>query len=103
MSPSTISTSDSRPFAGFIVREREPENLEFPFSALNRLVMSNEQFFVRSHFAVPKLDRESWRLRIEGLVQHPYDLTWEEFAKMPSRSVMMTLECAGNSRLFVSP
>src|SRR5437867_2814504 len=99
---SVISTTDS-PFAGLIVREREPENLEFPFSTLNRLLTSNEQFFVRSHFAVPKLDRAGWRLRIEGLVKHPCEISWDELLTMPTRTVMMTLECAGNSRLFVSP
>src|SRR5205814_4074868 len=94
---------ESQPFAGLIVRERDPENLEFPFSAIHSLVTSSEQFFVRSHFAVPKLERESWRLKIEGLVKHPCELTWEELQNMPSRTVMMTLECAGNSRIFLSP
>lgn len=95
--------SEPAPFAGLIVRDRDPENLEFPFSSLNSLVTSNEQFFVRSHFAVPKLRQENWRLKIEGLVKHPCELTWDELIKMPSRTVSMTLECAGNSRIFLSP
>ena len=49
-------------FAGLIVRERNPENLEFPFSALNSFLTSSEQFFVRSHFGVPKLELDAWRL-----------------------------------------
>src|SRR5438876_8322221 len=93
---------ESQPFTGLIVRERDPENLEFPFSAIHSFVTSSEQFFVRSHFAVPKLDRNNWRLRIEGLVKHPCELTWEELQQMPSRTVVMALECAGNSRIFLS-
>jgi DMSO/TMAO reductase YedYZ molybdopterin-dependent catalytic subunit len=98
-----VPIAEGQPFAGLIVRDREPENLEFPFSALNSVVTSNEQFFVRSHFAVPKLERDAWRLRIEGLVKHPCVITCDELLRMPSRTVMMTLECAGNSRIFLSP
>jgi DMSO/TMAO reductase YedYZ molybdopterin-dependent catalytic subunit len=90
-------------FAGLIVRERNPENLEFPFSALNSFVTSKEEFFVRSHFGVPKLDLDAWRLAIEGCVKEPYEIGYDELLRMPARSVTMTLECAGNSRIFLSP
>ena len=56
---------EAQTFAGLIVRERNPENLEFPFSALNSFVTPAEQFFVRSHFGVPKLELDTWRLGIE--------------------------------------
>lgn len=98
-----IPAAEAQPFAGLIVRDKDPENLEFPFSSLNSLVTSNEQFFVRSHFAVPKLERDTWRLAVEGLVKHPFHITYDELLKMPSRTVMMTMECAGNSRIFLSP
>jgi len=95
--------AETQPFAGLIVRDRDPENLEFPFSTLNSFVTSNEQFFVRSHFPVPKLDATTWRLRVEGAVKHSCELTLDELRQMPSRTVTMTLECAGNSRIFLSP
>jgi DMSO/TMAO reductase YedYZ molybdopterin-dependent catalytic subunit len=98
-----VPTVEPQPFTGLIVRDRDPENLEFPFSALNSFVTSNEQFFVRSHFAVPKLEPDKWRLSVEGLVKQPCQITYDELLKMPSRTVMMTLECAGNSRIFLSP
>src|SRR6478609_4350881 len=66
--------SETQAFAGLIVRDRNPENLEFPFSALNSFITSNEQFFVRSHFGVPKLERDAWRLIIEGRVRQPCEL-----------------------------
>src|ERR1043166_5535213 len=95
----TVETGTSpgeKSFTGLIIREREPENLEFPFSALNSAWTPNEQFFVRSHFAVPNLDRKSWRLRIEGAVQRPFELTYDELAGMQARTVATVLECAGN-------
>lgn len=52
-----------------IIREREPENLEFPFSSLSSTLTPNEQFFVRSHFPVPELDPRNWKLLVEGQVE----------------------------------
>jgi DMSO/TMAO reductase YedYZ molybdopterin-dependent catalytic subunit len=101
--PDSSPRIEAQPFTGLIVRDRDPENLEFPFSALNSLITSTEQFFVRSHFAVPKLERDDWRLSIEGLVKNPCQITYNELLSMPARTVMMTLECAGNSRIFLSP
>lgn len=99
----SVRGSETQAFAGLIVRERNPENLEFPFSALNSFITSNEQFFVRSHFVVPKLECDSWRLAIEGRVKEPCEIGYEELLRLPSRTVTMTLECAGNSRTFLSP
>jgi len=94
---------DPASFAGLIIREKDPENLEFPFSSLNSFVTPNEQFFIRSHFAVPQLNPRSWRLGIEGLVDRPCQIDYNELLRLPSRSVTTTLECAGNSRIFLTP
>src|SRR5215475_7974159 len=84
-------------FQGLIIREREPENLEFPFSALSSSLTPNEQFFVRSHFAVPRLDLETWKLRVEGRVKHPLQLSYDDLIQRPAETLTAVLECAGNS------
>jgi DMSO/TMAO reductase YedYZ molybdopterin-dependent catalytic subunit len=99
----SIQSSQAQAFAGLIVRERNPETLEFPFSTLNSFTTSNEQFFVRSHFGVPKLKCDAWRLVIEGAVKQPCEIAYDELLQMPFRTLTMTLECAGNSRIFLSP
>ena len=38
----SVRISEMQAFAGLIVRERNPENLEFPFSALNSFITSSE-------------------------------------------------------------
>jgi DMSO/TMAO reductase YedYZ molybdopterin-dependent catalytic subunit len=96
-------TYTNAPFTGLITRDKEPENLEFPFSALSSWIVPNEQMFVRSHFPVPKVDMQTWRLEVEGLVKKPIALTFDELRQMPSRSVTMVMECAGNSRIFLNP
>ncbi len=95
--------TDPVSFSGLILREKEPENLEFPFSTLTSFITPNEQFFIRSHFAVPKLNPRSWRLTVEGLVDRPFEINYTDLLSLPSRSMMMTLECAGNSRIFLTP
>lgn len=104
MSSNTARESTSPPpFTGLILRDKEPENLEFPFASLHSFVTPNEQFFVRSHFPVPKVDTAAWRLRVEGFVDRQAELTYEELLKMKTRTVSATIECAGNSRIFLSP
>ncbi len=90
-------------FNGLIIREKEPENLEFPFSALSTFQTPTEQFFVRSHFPVPSMDIRTWRLSVEGLVDKPLEFDYDDIRCMPARTVTMALECAGNSRIFLSP
>jgi DMSO/TMAO reductase YedYZ molybdopterin-dependent catalytic subunit len=79
-----------------------PENSETPLDTLHGWVTPNRLFFVRNHFPEPAVDRAAWRLRVEGLVERPLDLTWAELCALPQRSVFATVECAGNGRSFLS-
>jgi DMSO/TMAO reductase YedYZ molybdopterin-dependent catalytic subunit len=88
---------------GLIIRESEPENLEFPFATLDSFITRNEFFYIRNHFPVPKLDVRTWSLKVEGAVERPLELRYEELLQMPSRTVTALLECAGNSRVFLTP
>jgi DMSO/TMAO reductase YedYZ molybdopterin-dependent catalytic subunit len=95
--------------SGFIVREREPVNLEYPFDHLaedpdarGRLT-PNELFYVRSHFKAPMLDASDYFLKVQGSVQNPFTMTLDQLKQLPSESRIATLECAGNGRVFLSP
>jgi DMSO/TMAO reductase YedYZ molybdopterin-dependent catalytic subunit len=102
--PAVVSLSGVQNAApGLIIRELEPENLEFPFSSLNSTLTPNAQFFVRSHFPVPKLDLKNWKLQVEGQVERRMELSFEELTRMSAQTVTMVMECAGNSRIFLSP
>lgn len=86
-----------------IVRQEQPENLEFPFANLNSRITPTPQFYVRNHFPVPELDLATWRLRVEGAVDTPLELTYQKLLELPTRTQTVTLECAGNSRTFLNP
>lgn len=80
-----------------------PENSETPLESVRGWVTPTRLFFVRNHFGVPETDADSWRVRVEGLVERPLELTLDELAELPERSVFATVECAGNGRSFLSP
>jgi DMSO/TMAO reductase YedYZ molybdopterin-dependent catalytic subunit len=86
-----------------VIREREPQNFESNFSALDSFITANDQFYVRNHFAVPQIDPKSWRLKVEGAVKEPIELAYDELLRMPVIAKPVTLECAGNGRVFLTP
>lgn len=60
-----------------------------------------EQFFIRKHGNVPRIDLQDYRLQIAGnAISRPISLSIEELQALPSRTVFSYLECAGNHRVF---
>ncbi|MEX2139868.1 MAG: sulfite oxidase [Pirellulales bacterium] len=84
---------------GVIVRQNDPDNLEYPFANLDSFLTPNEQFYVRNHFPVPEVDAKAWRLRVEGAVEHPFEIGYDELRKISARTVTALLECSGNGRI----
>jgi DMSO/TMAO reductase YedYZ molybdopterin-dependent catalytic subunit len=107
--PPNPATQETHPLpaprspGGMIIREHMPANLEMPFGSLDGFVTPTERFFVRSHFPVPEIDVNQWCLRIEGEVDAPLELTYDELRAMASSTVAATIECAGNGRVFLTP
>ena len=100
----SLSQDESIPLRdGKIVRSENPLNLEMPFSKLESFVTPTEAFYVRTHFPIPKMDRDKWRLSVEGEVEKPFQLNYDDLVKLESRTIPVTLECAGNSRIFLEP
>src|SRR6266436_2308833 len=88
---------------GLIIRQKEPTNLETPLDEVDSFLTPTELFYIRSHFPAPRLDRASYQLRIDGAVRNPFSLSYKELRDMPSETRVATLECAGNSRVFLVP
>ena len=64
-----------------------------------------EQFFIRNEFSTPRaetdqrVDKTAWRLKIHGnAVERELTLSYDDLLRMPSRSIIATMECAGNGR-----
>ena len=86
-----------------IVRSEEPLNLEMPFENLDGFITPTKSFYVRTHFPIPKIDKNRWRLRVEGEAERPFEINYGELIKLESQKIPVTLECAGNNRNFLDP
>ena len=71
-------------------------DLDAPISPVGR-------HFIRSHFAVPKINFSDWSLLVTGDVESPLDLRYDDLLKMPSHETVSLMECAGNSRSTMQP
>ncbi len=92
-----------RPKKDMIVRSARPLDLEMPLDGFSTWITPVERFFVRSHMYMPKVDRSTWRLKIEGEVENPLTLSLDDLKKFPRAEVVSVLECAGNGRSFYEP
>ncbi len=88
---------------GRIVRGEDPLNLEMPFSTLDQFITPIKSFYVRTHFPIPAIDKDAWWLNVEGEVEKPFAINYEELLKLESLTIPVTLECAGNNRNFLEP
>src|SRR5262245_20866714 len=96
-------SSQNTPSDSLIERVREPQNLEFPFHTLDGFIVPNDRFYVRNHFAMPRLEARTWRLRVEGAVTRELELSYDQLRDLAPRDLTATLECAGNSRALNVP
>src|SRR5213596_964262 len=88
---------------GKIVRGEEPLTLELPLEKLNSFITPTTSFYVRTHFPIPAIDKDAWWLRVEGEVEKPFAINYEELLELESLTMPVTLECAGNNRNFLEP
>jgi len=86
-----------------IVRSARPQDLETPVAAFTEELTPNDLFFVRSHFGPPIIDPSSWRLRIEGMVHRPSELSISDLQKLGTAKSPSVLQCAGNGRALFRP
>jgi DMSO/TMAO reductase YedYZ molybdopterin-dependent catalytic subunit len=79
----------------------DAENIPARFAAPQCLITPTEDFFVRNHFATPRLSA-GFKLRVAGRVRSPFEIGRAELMRLPSRSLTVTLECAGSGLRGVS-
>lgn len=101
MSPSTAQDPTGIPAPKVV--STHPLNVETPLSVLDGGVTPTSAFYIRSNFPAPEVDGASWRLRVHGAVDHPRVWTLAELKKLGADRRRVTLECAGNGRLQVTP
>lgn len=86
--------------SGMVVHEQEPFNAEPSPAALAEHARTPlDTFYSRNHGPIPDIDPERWRLRVDGLVERPLELSLDQLREgFEQVQVDVTLECAGNRR-----
>lgn len=82
-----------------IFRTTDPRNAEPELGDLIKSwITPTKYFYVRSHAPNPKIDVDTFRLSVEGLVDKPLSLSMNEIQSLQKHDITATLTCAGNRR-----
>ncbi|MCH8108294.1 MAG: sulfite oxidase [Chloroflexi bacterium] len=69
-----------------------------PPSALQNNIVPNDLYYVRNHWReVPQIDTATYRLTVDGEVNSPLSLSYQDLLEMPRKIFQVTFECCGNS------
>jgi sulfite oxidase len=104
MAPNDVAMNASTQMWGkradMIVREWLPFNAEPPPGVLAvRDITAVDAFYARNHGPFPDIAPEQWQLTIDGAVNTPLTLTYDQLInEFTAHSVVATLACAGNRR-----
>jgi len=92
---------------GMIVHVKHPLSGEFAPHLLDDDVTPTERHYVRNNGSIPEraeaADLTDWKLTIDGEVENPLSLSFEDLKQMPSVTMPLVIECAGNGRAFFDP
>jgi sulfane dehydrogenase subunit SoxC len=78
-------------------------NHGMPLEALRYDVTPPGLHYVLTHYDIPAIDPEAWRLEVGGAVERPLRLGLEDLMRRPAVTSRVLLECAGNGRARYEP
>ena len=78
-------------------------NHALPLEALRHEITPIGLHYLLTHFDIPTVDEQAWQIRVDGRVARPLTLTLDDVRARPSRTLAVTLECAGNGRALMTP
>jgi DMSO/TMAO reductase YedYZ molybdopterin-dependent catalytic subunit len=91
------------PTTGLVVVNAQPPNAESPAAALAYAVTPAAAVYLRTNFGVPDPAAVGGHLAVGGRVGRPLRVPWDELRALPQRTVVATMECAGNDRVAMRP
>ncbi|MCS6876987.1 MAG: sulfite oxidase [Geminicoccaceae bacterium] len=86
---------------GLVLLSDKPLVAETPAHLLDDPVTPTDRLFIRNNGGIPEApaDPDAWKIRIDGEVHNPLELTVGELKRrFPRVEGVFTLECAGNGR-----
>ncbi len=78
-------------------------NHGMPLEVLREPVTPIGLHYLLTHYDIPRVDPQTWRLTIDGRVATHLSLGLGELRELPAHEVVATMECAGNGRARLDP
>ena len=78
-------------------------NHGMPLEALRYPVTPVGLHYLLIHYDIPAIDPAAFRLRVDGRVRRPLELSVDDLRAMPPTTRRLTMECAGNGRALLDP
>ena len=105
--PNPFQSTERRPS---IEGPFQPEELQLTnrnsgilLEALRYDVTPAGMHYLLNHFDVPYIPDDKWQVEVTGRVARPGVISIDDIRKFPSRTLPVTLECAGNGRGTMTP
>jgi DMSO/TMAO reductase YedYZ molybdopterin-dependent catalytic subunit len=74
-----------------------PQGASLDVEGLSPIVTPNTDFYrIDTALLVPRPDVSTWRLNVSGMVEEPFELTYEELLAMPLYEQYVTIACVSN-------
>jgi DMSO/TMAO reductase YedYZ molybdopterin-dependent catalytic subunit len=74
-----------------------PAGASLEVAGVSPIVIPNHGFYrIDTALLVPRPNIESWRVRIDGMVDHPFELTYAQLLAMPLHEEYVTIACVSN-------
>ena len=78
-------------------------NHGLPLEALRHPITPAGLHYLLTHYDIPDVDGETFRLELGGAVERPLSLSLDELKQRERVSMPVTFECAGNGRALLTP
>ena len=78
-------------------------NHGMPLEALRWDVTPLGLHYLLTHYDIPAVDADAWRLEVDGLVEEQLSLSLDDIRARPAVEIPVTMECAGNGRSGIEP
>jgi DMSO/TMAO reductase YedYZ molybdopterin-dependent catalytic subunit len=74
-----------------------PASAELAVDGIAPLVVANRDFYrIDTSLLIPRLDAADWRLTVDGMVERPFTINYDELLHMPLMEQYVTIACVSN-------
>ena len=74
-----------------------PETAALDVEGISRLITPTREFYrIDTALVVPAIDPKHWSLKVDGMVDRPLELSYDELLAMPQYEADITMQCVSN-------